>query len=817
MNVTRRMSRFASGACLAFALLALSVFPPFRLSAQSIADKVKGLTKFDGFIPLYWDATSGKLLLEVTPGQEMIYSVALPAGLGSNDIGLDRGQLSGEKVVRFDRVGPKVLLTQPNLRYRAVSTTNPAEQRAIAESFATSTLWGFKVEAEGDGKVLVDATDFALRDAHDVVGALQRTRQGTYRLDASRSAPYLPRTRAFPRNTEIEVTLTFTGEPTGGFVRDVTPSPDAVTVRERHSFIALPEPGFVPREFDPRSGYFDFAWYDYSAPFPQPLAKRFITRHRLAKRDPSAAVSEAVAPIVYYLDPGVPEPVRTALLDGARWWNQAFEAAGYRNAFRVEVLPDTADPLDVRYNMIQWVHRATRGWSYGSSITDPRTGEIIKGHVTLGSLRIRQDYMLAEGLLLPYTQGTERSPEAEAMAIARIRQLSAHEVGHTLGISHNYISSVEGRASVMDYPHPLATLKADGSIDLSQAYPEGIGEWDKVSVIWGYQDFPAGTDQRAALDKIIDDARARGLTYLTDQDARPTGSPHPQAHLWDNGADVVKELDRMALVRRAVLDRFGEAAIKRGTPMATIEEVLVPLYFYHRYQVEAAVKVIGGQWYSLAVRGDGQTPVRSVPAAEQRRALESVLATLRPEFLALPRPLLAIIPPRPAGYDATRELFDRETGLSFDAVRPATTAADMVVSLILDDERAARLVQQHALDPASPSLDQVLARLVAATFGPSSANAYHAELTRAVQRIVVERLMDLAATAGMPQVRAIAALQLDELRRRMGAALAGASVSERAHRQLIASDIARFSGRDWEQNARVRRPVVPPGSPIGDH
>lgn len=756
-------------------VLAVSSAPPLRpyAAAQSIADKTKGLTKLDGFVPMSWDGATGKLFLEVTPDQEMIYVVSLPAGLGSNDIGLDRGQLSGERIVRFDRVGPKVLLTQPNRRYRAVSTSNPAEVRAITESFATSTLWGFRVEAEGNGRVLVDATDFALRDAHGVIGALQRSRQGTYRLDATRSALYLPRTRAFPRNSEIEVTLTFTGGPAGGYVREVTPSPDAVTVRERHSFVALPEEGFVPRAYDPRAGYFDFSWFDYSAPFPEPVARRFITRHRLAKRDPSAAVSEAVTPIVYYLDPGVPEPVRTALLVGAQWWNQAFEAAGYRDAFRVEVLPDTADPLDVRYNMIQWVHRATRGWSYGATITDPRTGEIIKGHVTLGSLRIRQDFLLAEGLLLPYTQGTERSPEAEAMAIARIRQLSAHEVGHTLGLSHNYIASVQGRASVMDYPHPLARLKPDGSIDLSQAYPEGIGEWDKVSIIWGYQDLPPGTDQRAALERVITDARARGLTYLTDQDARPTGCPHPETHLWDNGADAARELDRMMQVRRTVLDRFGEAAIRRGTPMATIEEVLVPLYLYHRYQAEAAVKVVGGQWSSYALRGYGQTPVRAVPAADQRRALESVLATLRPEALALPRPLLSIIPPRPSGFDATRELFDRETGLSFDAVRPAATAADMVIALLLDEERAVRLVQQHALDSAQPGLDQVLGHLVSATFGPVPADGYHAELSRAVQRVVVERLMDLAATAGMPQVRALAALQLDDLRRRLSAAAPG--------------------------------------------
>jgi len=304
-----------------------------------------------------------------------------------------------------------------NLRYRAESTANPAERRAIAESFAASTLWGFRIEAESDGRVLVDASDFALRDAHGVIGALTQARQGTWRLDASRSALHLPRTRAFPKNSEIEVSLTFTGDNAGAWVREVAPSADAITVHQRHSFIELPEPGFEPRPFDPRAGFFDFSYFDYSSPFPQPVIRRFAPRHRLAKRDPAAAISDPVKPIVYYLDPGVPEPVRTALLDGARWWNQAFEAAGYRNAFQVEVLPDSADPQDIRYNMIQWVHRATRGWSYGSTVTDPRTGEILKGHVTLGSLRIRQDYLLAEGLLLPYRQGDERVPEAEAMAL----------------------------------------------------------------------------------------------------------------------------------------------------------------------------------------------------------------------------------------------------------------------------------------------------------------------------------------------------------------------------------------------------------------
>jgi hypothetical protein len=527
-------------------------------------------------------------------------------------------------------------------------------------------------------------------------------------------------------------------------------------------------------------------------------------------------MSDPVKPIIYYVDPGAPEPIRSALVEGARWWNQAFEAAGYRNAFRVEVLPDSADPMDVRYNMINWVHRATRGWSYGSTVTDPRTGEIIKGHVVLGSLRIRQDYLIAEGLLSPYGKGQDRSPEAEEMSLARIRQLAAHEVGHTLGLAHNYIASAEGRASVMDYPHPLVTLKPDGSVDLSDAYARGIGDWDKVSITWGYQDFPRGTDQPAALAAVLAAGRERGLTFLTDQDARPAGSAHPQTHLWDNGADAPAELLRMLEVRKAALQRFGENAIRRGTPLATMEEALVPLYLHHRYQVEAAVKSVGGQTYTFALRGDGQQPLRPVPQAEQRRALDAVLTTLKPEVLALPRSLLSILPPRPAGFDSHRELFDRETGLVFDAITPAAGAADLVAALLFDPERAARLVQQHALDPAQPGLETVIDRTLEALFGPDPADGYQAEIGRAVQRVATERLMGLAAEAGLPQARAIAVLKLDELRQRLAAVPATSPVATRAHRRLLAADIRRFLDRSFDPAKLPRPPVNPPGMPIGD-
>lgn len=797
-------------------IAALLVVGPGPLAAQlpTIAEKTRGLERIDGFVPLYWDAATGKLWLEISRlGEEILYVSSLPAGVGSNDIGLDRGQLGGERVVRFDRIGPKLLMVQPNYGYRAI-TDNPDERRAVEQAFAQSVLWGFKVEAESNGAVLVDGTDFVLRDAHDVVGTMRRTGQGTFRLDGSRSALYLPRTKGFPRNSEIEATLTFLTDNPGRWVRDVAPTPEAVTVRQHHSFVALPEPGYRPRESDPRAGYFGISYYDYATPIHQPIEKRFISRHRLQKKDPAAAMSDPVTPIVYYLDRGTPEPIRSALLDGARWWNQAFEAAGYRNAFRVEMMPEGADPMDVRYNVIQWIHRSTRGWSYGATVTDPRTGEIIKGHVSLGSLRVRQDLLLAQGLISPYVRGDERPTRAEEMALARIRQLSAHEVGHTLGIQHNYISSAQRRASVMDYPHPVVKLAADGSIDLTDAYTNEIGEWDKEAVKYGYQDFPTGTDEKAALGRLIESARARGLTFLTDQDARPAGSAHPTTHLWDNGADAAAELDRMMKVRQAALARFGDAAIPAGAPMATLEEVLVPLYLHHRYQVEAAAKVIGGQWYDYAMRGDGTDPIRAVPAAQQLAALGAILATLDPAALALPRGILARIPPRPVTYGPHRELFDRSTGLVFDAISPAAAAADISTQFLLNPERAARLVQQRALDPAQPGLDQVIDRLVAFVFDRPAADGYRAEIGRAVQRVVVDRMMSLAASASMPQVRAIATEKLRALAARPLPSGAG-SADNRAARALIAADIRRFMERPYDPTKVSRAPDAPPGSPIG--
>ena len=789
---------------------------PETAATPTIAEKTGGMERLAGYFNLYWDAKQGKLWLEIDKwNSEFLYQSGLPAGVGSNDIGLDRGQLGATRIVRFERSGPKVLLIHENWDYRAVSN-DPDERRAVHDSFAESVLWGFTVAAIEKDHALVDATDFFLRDAHGVPETLKRTKQGTYHLDGSRCAIYLPQTKNFPLNTEVEATLTFAGDEPGNWVRDVTPTPEAITVREHHSFVQLPAAGYKPRAYDPRASFFGISYMDYATPISEPIVKRFIARHRLEKKDPKATVSEPVQPIVYYLDRGAPEPIRSALLDGARWWNQAFEAAGYKNAFHVELMPEGADLMDLRYNVIQWVHRATRGWSYGATVIDPRTGEIIKGHVTLGSLRVRQDYLIAEALLAPYEKGKPVSPKIQEMALARLRQLAAHEVGHTLGLEHNYTASTVNRSSVMDYPPPYIKLGADGTPDLSDAYAKGIGEWDKVSIAYGYQDFAAGTDEHAALNKILNDAFARGLRFLTDQDARPAGSSSSLAHLWDSGGNAVDELNRLIQVRAAALKRFGENNIREGTPLATMEDVLVPLYLLHRYQVEAASKLLGGMDYTFALRGDGQTPTQIVAPAEQRRALAAVLATLKPEALALPESLLKMIPPRPPEYARGREHFKIRTSPAFDALAPAEAAAQHTLQFLFNPERAARLVEFHARDSQNPGLQEVLAAVLVATWKAPHGNGYSEQIANVVDDTVLYDLMGLAANGrASDQVRAIASLELHELHGWLSRPLAARDeVLDAAHVAFASKQIEQFE-KD-PKKIDLTPPAEPPdGPPIG--
>jgi hypothetical protein len=697
----------------------LILFPVCSIAQNlsTIEEKTKAFKKYEGYFNFYWDENAGKIWLEIDKlDTEILYQTSLPAAIGSNDIGLDRGLLGDTRIIKFTRTGRKILMVQPNYNYRAV-TSDKAEQRAVEQSFAQSAIWGFTAEAETNGHILVDATDFLLRDAMKISNRLRSMRQGNYTLDRTRSVIYLPQSKNFPQNTELEATITLVnndGE-TGSYLPLVTPSTEAITVRMHHSFVQLPDKNYEPRIFDARSSFIDISYFDYSTPVYENIEKHFIIRHRLQKKDPSAAKSEAIKPIVYYLDNGTPEPIRSALLEGAQWWNQAFEAAGYINAFQVKILPEDADPMDIRYNMINWVHRSTRGWSYGAAVVDPRTGEIIKGNVTLGSLRVRQDYLIATGLLAPFENGLPADNKMLAMALNRLKQLAAHEVGHTIGLMHNYAASVVDRSSVMDYPHPTVVLNRQGDIDISNAYANGIGEWDKISIQWGYQDFPAGTDKKTALNKILTDAYKKGFQYISDRDARAPGGLHPTAHLWDNGKSPVDELKNVMKVREKALSQFGEKNIREGMPMAMLEDVLVPVYLYHRYQAEAVTKLVGGMNYSYALKGDGQIITQSLSKEEQMKALNALITTLDPSVLVLPERILKLIPPRPAGYNYTRELFKKRTGLAFDALSPAETAADLPLSFLFNSERMNRMVE-YQMQYAGLGLNEMIETLINATW-----------------------------------------------------------------------------------------------------
>lgn len=779
----------------------------------AIEEKTKDLKKHEGFLNFYWDENAGKIYLEINKiDTELLYITSLPAGLGSNDIGLDRGLLGGERIIKFSKIGRKILMIQPNYGYRA-RTNDMAEKRAVEQSFAQSAIWGFTAEAETGNRYLVDATDFLLRDAMQVANRLRGTQQGNYSLDKNRSAIYLPRTKNFPLNTEFETTVTFTNNDgsTGNYVNSVTPSPEAITLRMHHSFVQLPDSDYEPRAFDPRSSFIPVSFFDYSTPVSEPIEKFYIMRHRLKKKDPTAAMSEPVKPIIYYLDNGTPEPIRSALLEGAGWWNLAFEVAGYKNAFIVKILPEDADPMDIRYNTINWVHRSTRGWSYGASVTDPRTGEIIKGHVTLGSLRVRQDYLIATGLLAPFENGTPVDDKMLKMALARLKQLSAHEVGHTIGLMHNYAASVSNRASVMDYPHPLAKLNAAGEIDLSDAYDDKIGEWDKVAVNWGYRDFTKGTDEKKELNTILNNAIKNGLQFISDQDARAAGGLHPQAHLWDNGNDAVTELKQVMQVRAKALSQFGEKNIRTGTPMAMLEDVLVPVYFYHRYQIEAVTKLVGGMNYTYALKGDGQLITKPLTKKQQTDALAAIINCVEVKNLLLPEEITKLIPPRPAGYDFTRELFKKRTGLAFDALSPAETVADYCFSFLFNTERVNRMVQYQKRN-GGLGLDEMITALLSATWKAKTETGFAKLIQLQTNHVLLTYLLALTVNDNASyEVRAAATLAVNELKKYIQAQQ---KINKDAE-QLAHFALALKRMEAPEKAKPTIHTAIPPGAPIG--
>ena len=735
-----------------------------KKKSQSKVLKYDTLKSYFGFFNFFYDKKNDHIYLEVEDlEKEFLYVNSLSEGIGSNDIGLDRGQLGGRRVVYFKKAGNKLLLIEPNQKYRA-NSENYLEKKSIEQAFAKSVIWSFPIKEVKGKSYIIDLNDFLLHDAHDVSDRLKNRKQGSYSVNKSRSSIELSRTKAFPKNIEFDIQLTLTGKPEGSLIKSVTPSADAVTVNQHHSFIKLPPLDFKMRKFDPRSGANSFKFYDYATPVNEPTLKEYVVRHRLEKKDHTLEMSLPVEPIIYYLDNGTPEPVRTALLEGGRWWNEAFENIGFKNAFQVKMLPNDADPLDVRYNVIQWIHRSTRGWSYGASIIDPRTGEILKGHVSLGSLRIRQDFMIALGLTeSPFKKGYNKENDALEMALSRIRQLSAHEIGHTLGFAHNFSASANNRSSVMDYPHPKLEI-INGKISYKNAYDTGIGEWDKISVAYSYSDFSDEMDEEIALQKILENSYNDGHRFISDFDSRPIGGAHPKSHLWDNGDDATLELNNLLKIRRIAMNQFSLDHLRSGENYSILEDRLVPIYFLHRYQVEAVVKLIGGLNYDYGVKSNISYKVSPVNKNDQKTALKALLKSISPSELRIPKNLHSILGPRTFGNLRNRESFGSQSGVSFDYLGIANSLSDAIIGMILNPQRVTRLIQQEAIYNNQFKFNEVLKEMINSTFKTTETNNYNMSIKEINQYNLLKHLMILSNEQNIyPQVRAEIYNVFDEL------------------------------------------------------
>lgn len=807
------------GTAKALALVLALGAAPAGVQAQSApasySETISGLTRQDGLLTLFTDASSGKVLLQLPPPGEdgalarVIHHTALRTGVGSALTGLDRAQIGPTNILAFRRIGRRVLAELENPRYRAPNGS-AEEQAAARDAFVGSTVWAGDVVATApDGSVLVDISSFITRDAHGIAPGLAQAGQGTLSPVADLSLVDASQARSFPDNVELEARLTFSVAGAGPVLRQIAPDSRLASFTVRHSFIRLPDAGYQPRPYDPRTGVLSTVVTDFSAPLGEPIVSRLANRFRLVKTDPAAARSTVVEPIVFHVDRAAPEPIRTALVEGAQWWAQAFDAAGYIDAFRVEVLPEGVDPLDARYNVINWVNRATRSWSYGQSVVDPRTGEIVKGSVLLGSLRIRQDMLIFEGLVGAAQNGAGGPNDPQQIALARIRQLSAHEVGHAIGLLHNFAASTQDRASVMDYPVPQIAVDGD-RLDFDDAYAVGMGGWDRFAIDWLYADV-----DHAELDRRATEGAAT-WRFTSDPDARIGGDSQAWGSLWDNGADPVAELDHLMQVRRVALGQFGLQSLPAGSAVNDLRRRLVPIYLYHRYQVDAVAKLVGGIDYAYPVAGDGREAATAVPAATQRAALQGLIATLNPAALDLPDPLLALLAAQQSGDNDPQhdiEVFASRQGRAFDAGSAAEVAADTTLSALFAPQRVERLTDAGRRDPSALGLVETVDAVTDAVFAPASGR-----MGEPARRVQARTVLTLAGLLRSDDVSATSAAVIDDRLQALAQRLAGSRASDpvqRAHDRWLGALLQDRDRLDQLLEAdRIETPT-PPGSPIG--
>lgn len=802
--------RTLSGSLLVLvAFTPLAAQRPARDSLPSLTAAAAGYQRQDGFVPVLVDADRRQVRLELPDtGLTALMLVSQATGLGSNPIGIDRGASARSEVVRFVPEGRRVLVRFENTRYR--SSGDSLHARTVRESFASSTVASLAIVAADPGRILVDAGEFLVQDWTGVIGTLRGSGQGSFSLARDRTVVERGFTEAYPRNTEIDLALTFTSNQPGGIVSRVAPDGSAITLRQHVTLLALPDDRYQPRRYDPRVGYFTTTLKDYFQPLQGRLDQTVIARHRLLRRDPADPSSPIVDPIVYYIDPGIPEPVRQATMEGAKFWEEAFARAGLPGGFRAEWRPDSVDPMDARYNVVQWENRNERGWSVGGSLSDPRTGEIIKGMARMDSHRARTDYNIFAALI-----GAAPTARDTAMILARVRQVTAHEIGHTLGLAHNYIASTYGRGSVMDYPAPRATA-AEGRIDLSDAYATGPGDYDVWAIHWGYGIFPPANEEDS-LRAIAADGVRQGWLYLSDGDARPDYAADPRTNLWDDAAGAGVFLDRQLAVRRVAMAHFGLDNIRDGEPVALLEERFAFVYFWHRYAIVAVAKAIGGLEYQFAIKGDGQTAVRSLAPARQRDALHRLASILAPGELAIPDTVLHLLPPAPPSVGDPGQEFRSRTTPMFDELGAAGTLAGLIVDAVLQPERLARLVAQASHDPEALTVGEVVDTLLGTTAARASDGRHAAALRRVAHRAVIDRMIDVAADEGAAQqVRDLIELRLGQIRAdaRRRAGVDGPEVV-RSHWAGIARDIGRWMD-DHQRPAMTPALPSPPFDPFGE-